>query len=152
MGLKWPIFIHLMRTLDKIIERYRIDDDNDGIGSISWGMKMYYRKNSTIPIHLNRRTGSFILTDDDKAFELDVDHMTFEGQTLDEYYPHPYLENRKIKGFRIIKPIPNFDQDSTYLIQSGMQGDDYISGSKYNSIYFIADCWDYPEFFEPLYE
>ena len=140
-----------MRTLDKMIERYKVSDTNDGLGTILWGGKSFYKLNSTKPIILNRRTGGFILDENQKAVEIGVSFDTIEGDTLDQYYPHPYFDNKEFYGFKITQNLPNFKKGEVYLIQQGIEGGDYISGAKYKSIYFVSDCLDYPEFFQPQY-
>lgn len=140
-----------MITLDKIIERYRKNDNDDGLGTIGWGGKLYFRKNCEIPRLLSRATGSFKFTDDGRCYELDNDYWATEGTHLSGYYPHPFFSDREIKGFKIVKPIPNFKLGGIYLLQYGIENNHYIASPKYGGKFFLENCLEYPEFFEPVY-
>jgi hypothetical protein len=137
-----------MLTLDKIEKRY----NKNGLGSIAWGGKEYYKINSKKPVLLNSTYSGFILNDKQEVeeFTITTKFKTIKkwGKKLKNYYPWPYYPKKKIKAFEIVRNQP-FLKVGEILNLKG----NYITYGPITCSIQISkeDCLKWPEFFKPLY-
>lgn len=121
------------------------------MGFLSWGGKNFYLKNTNDSICLNSNSNGFVLNENKEVMEFDPSNFEKSfGKTLDNYYPHPYHVDKKIKSFEIIRIIP-FDNTITSIVEVNNDGI-LLYNDNESTFFSISKCLKYPEFFKPLYE
>lgn len=85
------------------------------------------------------------VSDDDLMLK-SVDTNKTWGLTLDNYYPHPWYPEKKIKSFEIVNNIPFFNEEEIYDVLCGE-----IKSDCNLITYTEEQCLEYPEFFKPIY-
>lgn len=104
----------------------------------------FYKGQEISEEEFNRLDGGGASSDD---LELKTDFSKkWWGLTLDQYYPHPYYPEKKIKAFRVINNIPFLEEGEVYELFCGE------IKVRYDIVYSEDDCLNYPEFFKPIYE
>ncbi len=131
-----------MRSIQGIIERYGVTHDSF-IGKA-------YLVNSDEPIYIY---GDIFNVND--GLLKTINPLTYGAPEFkykaEELFPHPYYTDRNIEGFKTIKEFPHFQIGVLYLIQSGGTYGDFVKPNSTYNQYTVTDCYDYPEYFKPVY-
>lgn len=149
-----------MRNLAALILRYKSISGDSELKPLAWGDHFYYRKNSNVPLMLDRTYQRFKVNKNGEATEIvlvtvptkegvkygEIKYKRQRGTTLGQYYPWPYFPNKTIASFECVRLTVGFKLGKRYIYDSI---DKCIYGD-FGPIP-LKGLMDYPEFFKPIY-
>lgn len=127
------------------VEIYEIIDRENGLG-----MTCYRDPEFTIPITYEEIDDEGLEYEEGYFRNYEEGIKKYWGKTLDHYYPHPWYPNKEIKGFEILRELPEVFIGEIIELSYNFYDGLFIKISQ-NIIYSLEKCLKFCEFFRPIY-